>query len=124
MATMGRPKKPINWKQVDKMLFIQCTCEEIAGVLGIHADTLADRCKEEHGITYSEYSHNGRQLGKMSLRRSQFKLAERNASMAIWLGKNTLKQKDNLELSGPNGGPIPVTHLEMVAPDLPTPEDE
>ena len=30
----------------------------------------------------------------MSLRRSQFRLAENNATMAIWLGKQYLGQKD------------------------------
>lgn len=30
----------------------------------------------------------------MSLRRSQFRIAETNATMAIWLGKQYLGQKD------------------------------
>ena len=34
--------------------------------------------------------------GKMSLRRTQFKLAERSASMAIWLGKQMLDQEDRI----------------------------
>ena len=34
----------------------------------------------------------------MSLRRKQFKLADANASMAIFLGKNYLQQKDSHEL--------------------------
>lgn len=33
--------------------------------------------------------------GKMSLRRYQFELAKKNASMAIWLGKQYLGQSDN-----------------------------
>jgi len=36
-------------------------------------------------------------MGRISLRRSQMKLAERNPTMAIWLGKQWLDQKDKLE---------------------------
>ena len=35
--------------------------------------------------------------GRTSLRRYQFKLAEKNAAMAIFLGKNYLGQKDYFE---------------------------
>jgi len=98
MADMGRPKIPIDWAMVDKMLFIQCTAEEIAGVLGFSADTLTRRCQEEFEITFAEYSHNKRQGGKTALRRSQFKLAERNAAMGIWLGKQYLNQQDRQEV--------------------------
>lgn len=35
--------------------------------------------------------------GKASLRRTQFKLAEKNPSMAIFLGKNLLGQTDRVE---------------------------
>ena len=34
----------------------------------------------------------------MSLRRTQFKLAEKNPTMAIWLGKQYLGQRDNIEV--------------------------
>ena len=34
----------------------------------------------------------------MSLRRMQYKLAEKNTAMAIFLGKQYLGQKDNIEV--------------------------
>ena len=34
---------------------------------------------------------------KIKLRRNQFKLSEKSASMAIWLGKQYLNQRDNTE---------------------------
>ena len=34
----------------------------------------------------------------MSLRRIQYKLAEKNATMALWLGKQYLGQKDTFEV--------------------------
>lgn len=42
-----------------------------------------------------------RGAGKISLRRSQWRLAEKNASMAIWLGKQYLGQRDVVELGLP-----------------------
>ena len=36
----------------------------------------------------------GQENGKISLRRIQFKLAERNATMGIWLGKQYLGQRE------------------------------
>ena len=35
----------------------------------------------------------------MSLRRNQWKLAEKNTTMAIWLGKQYLNQKDNVDMN-------------------------
>ena len=37
----------------------------------------------------------------MSLRRIQYKLAEKNTSMAIFLGKQYLGQRDNVEVKNP-----------------------
>lgn len=68
-----------------------CTEEEIAAELGTTVDTLHNR---NNASIFSECLKKGRLKGKSSLRRSQFKLAEKNATMAIFLGKNYLDQKD------------------------------
>ena len=94
MARTGRPKKIINREQFEKLCALQCTQEEICGVLGVNSDTLNKFCKKEYKATFSEVFKEKRQRGKMSLRRSQFKLAEKNATMAIWLGKQYLDQRD------------------------------
>ena len=46
-------------------------------------------------MTFSEVFAIKRQKGRASLRRGQFRLAEKNAAMAIFLGKQYLGQKDN-----------------------------
>lgn len=94
---MGRPKKVIKKEQFESMCAIQCTLEEICAVLGVTDKTLNKWCKETYdGMTYSEVFKEKRSLGKMSLRRSQFKLAEKSAAMAIFLGKNYLGQTDTV----------------------------
>lgn len=93
-----RPLIPINWEQVEKMCAIQCTGEEIAGVLNIDYDTLQNACKREQNCTFSEYIKQKKSNGRMSLRRKQYSIAmDGNATMLIWLGKNWLGQSDKLE---------------------------
>ena len=95
MAT-GRPKKEIDKKIFENLCGLQCTLEEIAGVFDCSADTIERWCKREYGETFAETYKKHSAKGKMSLRRTQFKLAEKSAAMAIFLGKNYLGQKDNI----------------------------
>ena len=44
----------------------------------------------------------------MSLRRTQFKLAEKNPTMAIFLGKQYLGQRDNIEVKAENTNRITI----------------
>lgn len=91
----GRPQKPIDWVDVDKLCAMQCTQQEIASFLDISVDTLDRRCKSVHKISFAEYFEEKRARGRISLRRAQYKLAEGgNAVMLIWLGKQYLGQKD------------------------------
>ena len=88
----GRPKIQIDYNTVEKLANIQCTQEEIASFLGISVRTL--QRDEEFCRIYKK----GQDNGKMSLRRMQYKLAEKNPTMAIWLGKQYLGQRDNIEV--------------------------
>lgn len=94
---MGRPRKVIDKEAFQKLCHIQCTQEEIAHFFEVNVDTICDWCKREYGQTYSEIYKIYSDGGKMSIRRIQFKLAERNTAMAIWLGKQYLGQRDNID---------------------------
>lgn len=93
----GRPKKEISKEQFEKLCGLQCTKDEIAGFFNCSPDTIERYCKSTYkdnfAAVYKEYSSQG----KISLRRYQFKLAEKSAAMAIFLGKNMLGQKDRIE---------------------------
>ncbi len=95
MAT-GRPKKEIDKKIFENLCGLQCTLEEIAGVFDCSPDTIERWCKREYKETFAEVYKKHSAKGKTSLRRTQFKLAEKSAAMAIFLGKNYLGQKDNI----------------------------
>ena len=99
MAKMGRPKINIDKKIFENLCAIQCTEIEICGWFGICSDTLESWCKRTYEMNFSEVFKEKRGLGKISLRRNQFRLAEKSATMAIWLGKQYLGQKDQEEAS-------------------------
>lgn len=107
----GRPKKVIDYETVEKLASIMCTQEEIASFLDISTRTL-QRDKE-----FCRIYKKGLESGKMSLRRSQFKMAQTNTTMAIWLGKQYLGQTDKNEVKNDN------IKVEIVN-DLPNPDDD
>ena len=89
MAKTGRPQIEINLIEAEKLGRLQCSYEECSAWLGVKVSTLSMR------KDFLEAYKRGKEQGKASLRRAQFKLAEKNATMAIWLGKQYLDQKDD-----------------------------
>ena len=96
----GRPSKLplINKEHFEGMCRIQCTKDEICGILDIDEGTLTKWCKETYNLGFSDIYKKKSSTGKMSLRRQQFKSAENgNVTMQIWLGKQYLGQTDKIE---------------------------
>ena len=91
---MARPQKEIDKKQFEKLCGLQCTKEEICGFFDVSEKTLNGWCRRTYGKGFSLIFAQKRGQGKISLRRNQFQLAEKNASMAIWLGKQYLEQRE------------------------------
>lgn len=100
---MARPK--ITWdtkdyKVLEGLCAVMCTQNEIETVMSTSIETIDRLCKEHYTdkegnpMGFSEVYKKYSESGKMSLRRAQFKLAEKSAVMAIFLGKNYLGQKD------------------------------
>lgn len=103
IKTKGRPKKILNGTGLDtikQLARIQCTDEEIASVLGVSVDTLT---RAANKAIFEEAKASGKEAGKASLRRMQFKTAEAgNATMLIWLGKQYLGQTDKQDVKVEN----------------------
>ena len=94
----GRPKKYIDKQLFEQLCGLQCTLEEIEAFFNCDHKTIARWCRETYeGKRFSQVFREKRQIGKISLRRKQLRLAERSAAMAIFLGKNYLGQKDEPE---------------------------
>lgn len=90
----GRPRKEIDKGNFEKLCGLQCTLNEIAGFFDCSEDTIERWCKRTYKETFAETFKKHSSHGKISLRRYQFKLAEKSAAMAIFLGKNYLGQTD------------------------------
>lgn len=109
----GRPKKHIDWDMVEKLCAIHCTGEEIASILDVSYDTLQRRCQEEHECGFADYYKKASASGKMSLRRKQYEVAMAgNVSMLIWLGKNTLNQRDQVDTDVKELPPIQIVRAD------------
>lgn len=94
---MPKAKINIDHTQFENLCKIQCTKREIASVFSCSEETIERFCKREYSKTFQEAWNIYSAGGRASLRRIQFKLAEKNAGMAIFLGKNYLGQRDSFE---------------------------
>lgn len=93
---MARPKKQVDEALLEKLASIQCTNEELANMVGVSIDTLLRR--------YATLIKKARDNGKKSLRRMQWEAAQKgNVTMLIWLGKQYLGQKDQIDFSESDG---------------------
>jgi hypothetical protein len=101
----GQPPKLVNdeptIKRIRELSALQCTLEEVAGVLLVDDTTLRDFMRKHPAA--EEAFEQGKYSGRVSLRRMQFVQAKRSAAMGIWLGKQYLKQQESMRL-GPLSG--------------------
>lgn len=89
---MARPTKEpdVDANVMERLAAICCTMTEIAAVTGLSVDTLERR--------FAVPIKRGREVGKATLRREQYRLAMNgNPTMLIWLGKQLLGQSDKTE---------------------------
>lgn len=93
-------KKTLN--TISKLASLQCTNVDMAAFLGVCEKTFQTFKKENEKV--NEAIEIGKGKGRISLRRKQSKLADKNASMAIWLGKQYLGQKDEVLIE--HGGQV------------------
>lgn len=98
----GRPAFELSDEDLQKivaMIRIQCTQDEVCGVMGATDKTLNLALKKIGQPGFSELFKRHRDEGKVSLRRSQWKAATEklNPTMLVWLGKQMLGQRDQIE---------------------------
>lgn len=94
---MARPRIEIDQKQFENLCGLWCTEQEIADWFGCSPDTIDRWSKRTYGVGFAEAYKKHSIKGKITLRRNQLRLSEKNAGMAIFLGKNYLGQKDVIQ---------------------------
>src|SRR5882724_11209570 len=94
MARRGKLAR-IDEGELEKLAMLQCTDEEVAAWFGVTTKTIERRRKTGR---FAEIMERGRAKGRISLRRTQMRLAEQGSgSVAIWLGKQLLGQVDHID---------------------------
>lgn len=104
----GRPEAEIDMAELEKLCAMQCTDDEIAAWFGVSTRTIERRRKS---VEFNDVMDRGKAKGRVSLRRSLWKIANAgNPAANIFLSKNLLGYRDflNTEHSGPAGGPIQI----------------
>ena len=113
---MGRPRKvELNQgtrEDLVKLGAIMCTWKEVAAWFDISEPTLKAWFDREPEA--KELYEQGKDKGRISLRRSQFQLANKNATMAIFLGLNYLDQKDRRAIAVGGDADAPPIRLESL----------
>jgi hypothetical protein len=103
-AGAGRKPAQIDLKELEKLCLLQCSEEEIAAWFSVSVRTIQTRRKQAR---FAEVMRRGKVKGCISVRRAQMQLLEAgNATIAVWLGKNLLGQKETMPVTGANGGPV------------------
>ena len=87
-------KNSIHQEEFEKLCQLQCTQEDICNFFNVSVETLRTWCKKTYGCTFKEIFSQKREGGRVSLRATQFRLAQNSPAMAIWLGKQYLEQRD------------------------------
>jgi hypothetical protein len=109
----GRKPAKIDLDELEKLCVLHASDQELAGFFGVSTRTIENRRKQ---AKFAAAMERGWAKGRLSVRREQMKLlAAGNATMAVWLGKQILGQRDvrPSEFSGPNGQPTKIS-LEVL----------
>ena len=90
----GRPLRDFDRKVFEGLCHVQCTFGEIESIFWTDKRTLDKWVEREYKESFSDVYKRFADEGKMSVRRYQFAHAKTNASMAMFLGKVMLGQRD------------------------------
>lgn len=98
-SNAGRKKIVINWARVDSALKAGANGVQVAAMLGVHPDTLYNKCKEVKKMDFSAYQQIKREAGNEELLKAQYDGAiSGDRGLLIWLGKQRLNQTDKKEI--------------------------
>lgn len=123
---MARPKIEIDWKKVDNFLKAQCDGAAIAGILGIHPDTLYKACEVAHKMGFSAYAALKKSEGRELLRAKMYEEAFKgDKTMLVWLSKQYLGFSDTQKIDHTTDGqPIKFTGFSFLDPIAKAPGED
>lgn len=103
--------------EIRRLARLMTTEQEAAGYFGIPLRTFREMLRID--VKARKAWDEGQQVGKVSIRRKQYRLADKHPNMAIFLGKQYLGQKDITisEISGRDGAPIESIDYKKLSDD-------
>ena len=115
---VGRPKIEINLDELERLSALNCTMPELAAYFRVPLRTLEDRYTNDPDIRAT--INRGREVGKLSVRRKQMQIMNdmNSATMAIWLGKQLLGQRDKHDVITEDRGETALNEAFSVIEDL------
>lgn len=94
----GRPEIDFDWLRLNKLCQYPLSQDDIAECMGMSKDTIARRILEMFDMSFAAYHNKKKARMRKTLMAWQFKAARTgNITMLIWLGKQYLEQKDQVE---------------------------
>ena len=115
---VGRPKIEINLDELERLSALNCTMPELAAYFRVPLRTLEDRYTNDPDIRAT--INRGREVGKLSVRRKQMQIMNdmNSATMAIWLGKQLLGQRDKHDVITEDRGETALNEAFSVIEDM------
>jgi hypothetical protein len=96
-GTGGRPRAEIDLAVVKRAAALGCTNGELAVIAGVSPRAFSDHLRQDPDMRQA--LDEGRDVGRTTLRRLQWQLAEAgHPTMLIWLGKQLLGQRDKADI--------------------------
>lgn len=95
---MAQPKVEVDWKILDALLQFKVTLNYCSDYLGVSNDTIQRRCKEEKGMSFSDYHALKLQRTAVKLQQKAIEMAlAGNATMMIFSLKNLAMWSDKID---------------------------
>ena len=115
---VGRPKIEINLDELERLSALNCTMPELAAYFRVPLRTLEDRYTNDPDIRAT--INRGREVGKLSVRRKQMQIMNdmNSTTMAIWLGKQLLGQRDKHDVITEDRGETALNEAFSVIEDM------
>ena len=116
--SVGRPKTNLDLADLEKICRLNCTMPEIAAFFDIPLRTLEDKYTNDEAVRRS--IDKGRNQGKLSLRRKQLQILDEtnNPTMAIWLGKQLLGQREKHDVVTEDRGHTALSEAMDILTDM------
>lgn len=115
---VGRPKADIDLEQLENLSALNCTMPELAAYFKVPLRTLEDRYTNDPKVRAA--IDQGREFGKLSVRRKQMQIMNEhhNPTMAIWLGKQLLGQRDKHDVVTEDRGHTALSEAMDILTDM------